>query len=64
MARMTTGGSTDPQVRADLLAVRRLANIVLASVDSCAASVIDAGRIANAARELRAIAARHLEPTP
>ncbi len=64
MARMTAGGSTNPLVRADLMAVRRLANLVLASLGDSGASVIDAGRIASAAHELRAIAARHLEPTP
>ncbi len=63
-SRLTTGRSTDPLVRADLVAVRQLANLVLASIENVVVTQIETRKVADAAHQMRRIADRHLGPTP
>jgi hypothetical protein len=61
---LTTGRSTDPLVRADLMAVRQLANVVLASIENVVVTQIEAHKVADAAHQMRRIADRRLGLTP
>ena len=58
------GRSASPVVRADMLVVRQLGNLVIACAEATTASNPDAGRkLIEIGTRLRALAARHLGPS-